>query len=176
MPAQTRSTTQRTTRSSTKQKSKTAVVTSDSSKAVPIGKNKPSGRGGTKKVSPPVKRARHASPEADTEVVTAPKRTRGKRGKLEAFMNLPIEIFPEIAIYLFPLDLVVLARTNKFFRQLLMRRSAIQIWRSAEGNVDGLPPCPKDLCGPQYAALMFTKNCSVCPLHLSPSRLQAQIL
>ncbi|KAF8600133.1 hypothetical protein BDV93DRAFT_448131, partial [Ceratobasidium sp. AG-I] len=95
----------------------------------------------------------------------------GKRGKLEAFMNLPVEIFSEIAIYLFPLDLIVLARTNKFFRQILMRRPAIQIWRSAERNVEDLPPCPKDLCEPQYAALMFTKNCSVRPLHSILSRL-----
>lgn len=64
-------------------------------------------------------------------------------------------------MHLYPLDLILLVRTNKFFRQLFMRRSAIQVWRSAEGNVIGLPPCPKGLCEPQYAALVFTKTCSV---------------
>jgi hypothetical protein len=42
-----------------------------------------------------------------------------------------------------------------------MSRSAIHIWRSAERNVPGLPPCPEELCEPQYAALVFSKYCSV---------------
>ncbi|KAG8793059.1 hypothetical protein FRC12_003992 [Ceratobasidium sp. 428] len=109
------------------------------------------------------KRARHDSPEPEPEPVAAPpKRVRGKQGKLQGLMNMPVDIFAEIAIYLHPIDLIFLARANKFFRQILMSRSFINVWRSAEGNVDGLPPCPKELCEPQYAALVFTKHCSIC--------------
>ncbi|KAG8681482.1 hypothetical protein FRC08_015601 [Ceratobasidium sp. 394] len=77
-------------------------------------------------------------------------------------MNMPIEVFTEIAKYIHPLDLILLSRANKFFRQLLLNRSAIQTWRYALSNVDGLPPCPEGLCEPQYAALIFSKYCSMC--------------
>lgn len=77
-------------------------------------------------------------------------------------MNMPIDIFAEIALYLHPIDLVHFARANKFFRQIIMSRSFIHVWRSAERNIDGLPPCPEELCEPQYAALVFTKYCSTC--------------
>ncbi|KAF8600099.1 hypothetical protein BDV93DRAFT_448232, partial [Ceratobasidium sp. AG-I] len=90
------------------------------------------------------------------------KRRGSMRGTLRVFMNLPPEVFLEVATHLRPLDLLALARTNKFFRHIFMSRSIIHIWRAAERNVAGLPPCPKELCEPQYAALMFTKNCSVC--------------
>ncbi|KAG9097615.1 hypothetical protein FS749_005905 [Ceratobasidium sp. UAMH 11750] len=108
------------------------------------------------------KRARGDYQESDTPVEPQAKRVRGKQGKLKGIMNMPIEVFTEIAKYLYPLDLILLARANKFFRQLLMNRSAIQTWRYALNNVPGLPPCPEQLCEPQYAALLFTKYCSMC--------------
>ncbi|QRV92642.1 hypothetical protein RhiJN_20660 [Ceratobasidium sp. AG-Ba] len=77
-------------------------------------------------------------------------------------MNMPIDVFTEISKYLYPIDLILLARANKFFRNLLMNRSAIQTWRYALSNVPDLPTCPKGLCEPQYAALMFSKHCSLC--------------
>ncbi|KAG8791511.1 hypothetical protein FRC12_008999 [Ceratobasidium sp. 428] len=89
-------------------------------------------------------------------------RARGKQGELQGLMNMPIEVFTEISKYLYPLDLILLSRANKFFRQLLMSRSTIQTWRYALSNVPGLPPCPVELCEPQYAALMFSKHCSMC--------------
>ncbi|QRV77840.1 hypothetical protein RhiJN_05855 [Ceratobasidium sp. AG-Ba] len=90
------------------------------------------------------------------------KRVRGKKGKLQGLMNMPIDVFTEISKYLYPIDLILLARANKFFRNLLMNRSAIQTWRYALSNVPDLPPCPKNMCEPQYAALMFSKHCSLC--------------
>ncbi|KAG8708733.1 hypothetical protein FRC08_018738 [Ceratobasidium sp. 394] len=108
------------------------------------------------------KRAREDYQESDTPAERQDKRVRGKHGKLKGIMNMPIEVFTEIAKYLYPLDLILLSRANKFFRQLLMNRSAIQTWRYALSNVPGLPPCPEQLCEPQYAALMFTKYCSMC--------------
>ncbi|KAG9119827.1 hypothetical protein FRC07_004947, partial [Ceratobasidium sp. 392] len=43
-----------------------------------------------------------------------------------------------------------------------MSRSFANVWKAAEGNVEGLPSCPKELCEPQYAALVFAKHCSMC--------------
>ncbi|KAG8697172.1 hypothetical protein FRC08_006695, partial [Ceratobasidium sp. 394] len=108
------------------------------------------------------KRVRKDRRDSDAPVEPPIKRSRGKQGKLKGLMNMPIEVFTEIAKYLYPLDLILLSRANKFFRQLLLSRSAIQTWRHALSNVDGLPPCPEELCEPQYAALMFTKYCSMC--------------
>ncbi|KAG9094593.1 hypothetical protein FS749_012168 [Ceratobasidium sp. UAMH 11750] len=87
---------------------------------------------------------------------------RGKKGILKGLMEMPIDIFAEIASLLNPGDLVALARSSKFFRNLLLQRSAIQMWRHAERNMPGLPPCPPDMCEPQYAALLFSKHCNLC--------------
>ncbi|KAF8597363.1 hypothetical protein BDV93DRAFT_453056, partial [Ceratobasidium sp. AG-I] len=70
-----------------------------------------------------------------------------------------------IASHLTPAELLFLARSSKFFRKMFMSRSSINTWRSAFGNVPGLPPCPPELCEPQYASLLFSKSCSVCVVH-----------
>ncbi|KAG9121919.1 hypothetical protein FRC07_001904 [Ceratobasidium sp. 392] len=49
----------------------------------------------------------------------------------EYFSRLPTNILAQITARLDPADLVVLARTNKFFRNLLMSRSAAHIWRTS---------------------------------------------
>ncbi|KAG8739682.1 hypothetical protein FRC10_005278 [Ceratobasidium sp. 414] len=128
------------------------------------------------------KRVRKDRQGSDAPIEPPIKRSRGKQGKLKGIMNMPIEVFTEvgrgllkrpltidymslskqIAKYLYPLDLILLSRANRFFRQLLLNRSATQTWQHALSNVDGLPPCPEELCEPQYAALMFTKYCSMC--------------
>ncbi|KAG8784600.1 hypothetical protein FRC12_018511 [Ceratobasidium sp. 428] len=87
---------------------------------------------------------------------------KGKQGGLRDLMNMPLDIFTEIAYLLSPGDLVSLSRSNKYFRNLLLQRSAVQIWRRAESNMPGLPPCPPGICEPQYAALLFSKNCTLC--------------
>ncbi|KAG8769294.1 hypothetical protein FRC12_005049 [Ceratobasidium sp. 428] len=110
----------------------------------------------------PSKRKRKTHQDSGASTHTMIKRARGKQGKLQGLMNMPIEVFTEISKYLYPLDLILLSRANKFFRQLLMSRSAIQTWRYALSNVPGLPPCPVELCEPQYAALVFSKYCSMC--------------
>ncbi|KAG8693003.1 hypothetical protein FRC08_009382 [Ceratobasidium sp. 394] len=77
-------------------------------------------------------------------------------------MKLPIEIFTEIAYLLTPGDLVALSWSSKFFRDMLLQRSAMKIWQHAESNVPGLPPCPVGMCEPQYAVLLFAKYCTLC--------------
>ncbi|KAG8699154.1 hypothetical protein FRC08_005479 [Ceratobasidium sp. 394] len=90
------------------------------------------------------------------------KYVRGKQGGLKGLMKMPVEIFTEIAYLLNPGDLISLARSNKFFRKMLLKRSSAQIWQRAESNVPGLPPCPAGICEPQYAALVFSKYCTLC--------------
>ncbi|KAG8732742.1 hypothetical protein FRC11_011165 [Ceratobasidium sp. 423] len=87
---------------------------------------------------------------------------RRTQGKLAGLLVLPVELFTEVTRHLSPTDIISLSRSNKFFRGILMQRSAGHIWRTALQNVPDLPPCPNDLCEPQYAALLFTKYCSLC--------------
>ncbi|KAJ1301884.1 hypothetical protein OPQ81_000724 [Rhizoctonia solani] len=92
------------------------------------------------------------------------KATNRIKGRLSGVLSLPIEVFMEIMRYLALPDVLSLSRSNKFFRQMLLTRSAstLEVWRMAVENVPGLPPCPKDLCEPQYAALIYSKHCSMC--------------
>ncbi|KAF8597247.1 hypothetical protein BDV93DRAFT_527545 [Ceratobasidium sp. AG-I] len=90
------------------------------------------------------------------------KYVRGKQGGLEGIMKMPLEIFTEIASYIAPGDLIALIQCSKFFRTMLLRRSAILIWQRAAENVPGLPPCPTGMYEPQYAALMFSRHCTLC--------------
>ncbi|KAG8790925.1 hypothetical protein FRC12_010659 [Ceratobasidium sp. 428] len=80
------------------------------------------------------------------------------------FMDLPFEVFTEIISHSYPGDLLALARTNKSLRHFLMRQSAAHLWGQAECNLSsrGLPRCPPLMSEPEYAALLFTKNCSIC--------------
>ncbi|KAG8767281.1 hypothetical protein FRC12_006329 [Ceratobasidium sp. 428] len=92
----------------------------------------------------------------------AKKRIKGKQGGLKNFVTLPVDLFAQIAGLLDPGDLVVLARTNKFFRNMLMSRSATLIWRQSFENIPDLPGCPSDMPEPQYAALVFSPYCTFC--------------
>ncbi|CAE6452523.1 unnamed protein product, partial [Rhizoctonia solani] len=85
-----------------------------------------------------------------------------KRGRLSEFVNLPTDLFNMIASYLFPLDILSLARSNRFFRNLLMTKSSRNIWLNAMKNVEALPPCPSNMSEPQYVALLYTNVCSSC--------------
>ncbi|KAF9473290.1 hypothetical protein BDN70DRAFT_817465 [Pholiota conissans] len=88
-------------------------------------------------------------------------RTRGQRGLLKDFVEMPMDILYEILCELDPIDLLNLARTTKALRAVLMSRLSMFIWKSARSHIAGLPECPDDLNEPQYAALMFDTRCSV---------------
>ncbi|CAE6370403.1 unnamed protein product, partial [Rhizoctonia solani] len=75
---------------------------------------------------------------------------------------LPLELFLDIAKYIFPLDLIHLSRATRLFRSIFMRRSAADVWRATFTNI-GLPPCPDSVMSePRYAALMFLEQCTKC--------------
>ncbi|KAG8735454.1 hypothetical protein FRC11_003260 [Ceratobasidium sp. 423] len=63
-------------------------------------------------------------------------------------MGLPPEIIVEIATFVTPGDLIYLCRTNKPLRNMFFRRPAASIWRLAQSNVPGLPPCPIGMAEP----------------------------
>ncbi|KAG8721007.1 hypothetical protein FRC09_008628 [Ceratobasidium sp. 395] len=90
------------------------------------------------------------------------KYVRGKQGGLQGLMRMPIEIFTQIAYLLWPGDLLALAWSNKSFHGVLFQRSAVHMWQRARSNVPGLPPCSPELNEPQYAALVFSKTCTLC--------------
>ncbi|KAF8602452.1 hypothetical protein BDV93DRAFT_193964 [Ceratobasidium sp. AG-I] len=98
---------------------------------------------------------------------TSRKKKNSKPTGRSRLSELPVEIFTEITSFTYPGDLLSLARSCKRFREILMGRSAIKIWRFAEGNLKGLPPCPKDMSEPQYAALLFTRICTSCGANTS---------
>ncbi|KAG9075611.1 hypothetical protein FS749_012713 [Ceratobasidium sp. UAMH 11750] len=106
------------------------------------------------------------SPPKINKATKRPKRSRQtRRDRVDGFfVSLPIEIFTEILCWSYPGDFLSLARTNKSFRDVLMRRSSRFIWRRAESNLAsmGLPPCPPHMDEPAYATLLFTKNCTTC--------------
>ncbi|KAF8602458.1 hypothetical protein BDV93DRAFT_444017 [Ceratobasidium sp. AG-I] len=110
---------------------------------------------------PTTQKAKRARTSPATSKVSHKKDLDSKKNVLCRLMELPVEIFTEIASLAQPGDLLSLARCCKGLREMLMTTSAAHIWHSAEGNVEGLPHCPEGMYEPQYAALLFTKLCTV---------------
>ncbi|KAI5123144.1 hypothetical protein M0805_000847 [Coniferiporia weirii] len=82
-------------------------------------------------------------------------------GKLALMLQVPVDVFCEIAGHLSPLDLLHLARSTQGLRDMLMSKSARPIWRAAL-KVLGIPECPSDISEPQLVSLMFEKSCQGC--------------
>jgi hypothetical protein len=88
------------------------------------------------------------------------RRKNCKAGKLWLLMDMPMDVlfevrsysgslplltrlkFKQIFSHLLPLDILYLARTTKEFRDVLMHRSSISLWKAARANVPGFPECP----------------------------------
>ncbi|KAJ3535834.1 hypothetical protein NMY22_g6306 [Coprinellus aureogranulatus] len=64
--------------------------------------------------------------------------------------NIPLDILGEVLSHLAPLDVLHLARTDKYLRRLLMSRSFVSFWERARQNDEELPPCPAHLSEPQF--------------------------
>ncbi|KAH7338103.1 hypothetical protein B0J17DRAFT_768297 [Rhizoctonia solani] len=103
---------------------------------------------------PPRKRVRRLGAKQASQTSKTPKTV--------LLINMPVEVLIEVARYVHPLDLIMLSRVSKFLRELFMDKRSALIWRSARENLPGLPPCPDEVSEPQYAAMVFTKRCSVC--------------
>jgi len=68
----------------------------------------------------------------------------------------------QVSVYLEPLDLLRLARSTRGLNDILMSRHSRLIWRTARTYYPGLPGCPADLSEPEYARLVFERDCHVC--------------
>ncbi|CAE6351862.1 unnamed protein product [Rhizoctonia solani] len=137
---------------------------------VPKNAPKPSRKPKTKPISNPRPKLK-VDPKAEQDSEPARKRIRRSGTKERPsdngpatilLMNLPVEVLIEVARYIHPLDLIMLSRVNKFFRELFMDKRSALVWRSARENVPGLPACPSETSEPQYAAMLFAKRCSAC--------------
>ncbi|KAI0797802.1 hypothetical protein C8Q75DRAFT_801719 [Abortiporus biennis] len=87
---------------------------------------------------------------------------RRRKGCLKNILSMPIDVVHEIFSHLDPSDLLHLARMTKSFRSFLLSKNSIGIWRSARGNIEGLPDCPPYLSEPAYANLLFSPHCHNC--------------
>ncbi|KAK0206812.1 hypothetical protein DFS33DRAFT_621363 [Desarmillaria ectypa] len=90
-----------------------------------------------------------------------PQRTRGRRGKLQGLMDMPLDIWFEIFEVLHPLDLLHLARSTKHLRSILMNRSSSTIWKNARLSSDFPEPMP-EFSEPAWVSLLFEPNCHFC--------------
>ncbi|KAG8690921.1 hypothetical protein FRC08_010315 [Ceratobasidium sp. 394] len=127
----------------------------------------PRNRNESSKQSEPTVQAAKRPRIAQPEPRARKKYVRGKQGGLRGIMKVPMEVFTEIMQHLEPGELVTLTRSNKFFRNMLLRQSAVHIWQRVQKNVPGLPPCPSGMCEPQYAALLFSKYCTDATMGLA---------
>ncbi|KAI9454591.1 hypothetical protein HD554DRAFT_2031241 [Boletus coccyginus] len=96
------------------------------------------------------------------------KQRRGKPGEL---CQLNLDVLFLLAAYVHPLDLLNLARTCKSLRELLMDKASEFVWKTARGQVRGLPDCPADMTEPEYANLVFYSRCHVRTCTDSSTRL-----
>ncbi|KAG9094812.1 hypothetical protein FRC06_010456 [Ceratobasidium sp. 370] len=75
---------------------------------------------------------------------------------------MPMDVFKEIVRHLTPPDLLTLARSSKFLRNIFKSRSSLHLWQLAIKNVPGLPLCPTDMSALGYTSLIYSKTCSEC--------------
>ncbi|KAI0333537.1 hypothetical protein GY45DRAFT_1432269 [Cubamyces sp. BRFM 1775] len=111
---------------------------------------------------PPAKRPRRSLDANQTDGSPKQLAPKGRRRDLSRLVDMPLDILFEIFGHLHPYDLLQLSRTTKALRSVLMRPSAVTIWRNARQNVDDLPDCPDDLTEPAYANLLFDQHCHFC--------------
>ncbi|KAL1727638.1 hypothetical protein EV714DRAFT_286358 [Schizophyllum commune] len=107
------------------------------------------------------------------------RRDRPKGGKLEGIANLPLDILFEIFRHLNPVDLLHLARVNKFLRATLLRKDWKPLWEiSVQGYRTPIPPCLDErLELPQYVNLLFGQHCFLakCPDAAARRKREAEI-
>ncbi|KAJ7589026.1 hypothetical protein C8J56DRAFT_1163994 [Mycena floridula] len=105
---------------------------------------------------------RKPSPVTTHAPAPAPPVPVRRKGKLSLLPSLPLDILFEVFSHLLPMDVLNLARTTKELRRVLMRRSALSIWKAALAEVPELPECPADMSLPGWVNLAFSLHCHSC--------------
>ncbi|KAG7448890.1 uncharacterized protein BT62DRAFT_732470 [Guyanagaster necrorhizus] len=90
-----------------------------------------------------------------------------RRGRLAQFFKsqlakVPLEIYLEIFSYLGSVDLLRLSRTTKHFRNFLMSRSVLSLWKSAFSYVAPLSKLYPPMSEPAIIDFVFEKGCNYC--------------
>ncbi|KAI0047931.1 hypothetical protein FA95DRAFT_1678733 [Auriscalpium vulgare] len=115
----------------------------------------------TSRVSPETRPAKRAKNGNGKVVAKGP--SRGVRGRLSALPSMPLDILFEIFGHLPPTDLIHLTRVTKAFRQVLLSRDAMLLWKEAYELVPDVPSCPEDMSEPAWANLLFGgAHCHTC--------------
>ncbi|KAI0634989.1 hypothetical protein C8Q77DRAFT_1156349 [Trametes polyzona] len=84
-------------------------------------------------------------------------------GKLTEVLNLPLDVFFEIASHLHLVDILQLARTSKELRAILLSPACRHLWVAARRNIaPPLPECPSYMTENRYARLVFERVCDAC--------------
>ncbi|CAE7207154.1 unnamed protein product [Rhizoctonia solani] len=120
--------------------------------------------------SMPEAQAAETSGSGKESIISHQNRTtiEGKKGDTgdaieeSRLLDVPPEVFTEIANHLLPSDLISLSLSNKFFWHLFMSRTSQRYWKHAVSNVLTPPPCPPDLKELDYALLIYSKCCTNC--------------
>ncbi|GBE85174.1 hypothetical protein SCP_0703600 [Sparassis crispa] len=113
-------------------------------------------------------RVQRKQPEKKRAKVTSPNLKKSPKQKYVAALTIlptmSLDILFEIFCLLNPATLLNLARTSKAFRDTLMTRKAITVWKHAwVYNSDGAPACPPDMSEPRWANLLFGgTKCQEC--------------
>ncbi|GAA5840641.1 hypothetical protein JCM3766R1_000497 [Sporobolomyces carnicolor] len=122
---------------------------------------------GKKKTAPRAQRqsGAHAAPTKKNKANKVKRKTatQTKAKEVNPLDTLPLELLHEILSNVTPKDLLAFARTNKFYRSILMSESrSSAIWRKARQRF-GLPDLTaKDFSEPAYAHLAFGDRCDHC--------------
>ncbi|KAH8113490.1 hypothetical protein DFH11DRAFT_303265 [Phellopilus nigrolimitatus] len=82
-------------------------------------------------------------------------------GKLTLMLQIPVDVFCEIAAHLSPLDLLHMARSTRPLRDMLMSKRSRPVWRSALGELN-TPDCPPEISEPRFMSLIFERFCYGC--------------
>ncbi|KAJ7574437.1 hypothetical protein C8J56DRAFT_472238 [Mycena floridula] len=115
-----------------------------------------------KRKSAPVETDGDSDYHDDDDDVEAPKITKKTKGKLAGLLTLPLDIIFELLGHLAPLDLIRCTRTSKAFRNLLLMKNSVSVWKSCRANIPGLPGPPPGLSEPAWAYLVSEPHCHYC--------------
>ncbi|KAM5540116.1 hypothetical protein V8D89_006256, partial [Ganoderma adspersum] len=116
---------------------------------------------------PPRKRARKsrnddAGPSVTRTVAKRKGKGRQAAGSLSGLMNMPLDVFFQVAAHLHPLDMLNLSRASKSLRSIVLAKSTRSAWIASLATVDRLPSCPANMSEPLHAALLFDQYCFLC--------------
>ncbi|KAL1752926.1 hypothetical protein FB107DRAFT_265038 [Schizophyllum commune] len=111
--------------------------------------------------SPPRKRVKKGAASDKAQDDTAAKQDEVVSSS--PFTDLPLELLLEVLSHLDAPSLLQLARSTKFFRNLLLSRSSIKIWKRGYRNTTpAMPPPPSDMSIPRFVAFLEDEICDFC--------------